>query len=131
MYLNTVPSGPPQDLEGTALSANGIEIAWTAPKPEDQNGILKNYFITVTEAETGTIIEFENDPIELFLIVNSLHPYYTYQCSVVAATVVGAGPAMEVTVVTHEQGTITSILVLIRIKGMLHIVISFGLVSII
>ncbi len=102
-----MPSGPPQRLEGRDLGAYTIELTWEPPKPEDQNGVITSYSVTIVEAETANVLELEIAQTQPVLVVHSLHPYYTYQCSVAAATTIGIGPTAEVTVVTDEQGEIT------------------------
>ena len=44
------------------------------------------------------------------LIVNFLHPYYTYQCSISAETI-GPGPAENISVTTHQGGEYTIIVI--------------------
>ena len=48
---------------------------------------------------------FREGGMDYFLIVNSLHPYYTYQCNISAETI-GPGPAANVSITTHQEGII-------------------------
>ena len=98
-----VPSGPPQELTGVPLGATSIQITWQPPLPEEQNGIIREYRITVTGVENGQILDYRKDGSDSVLIVSSLHPYYNYQCSVSAVTL-GDGPAAYVVVTTDERG---------------------------
>ena len=41
--------------------------------------------------------------MDSLLIVNFLHPYYTYQCNISAETI-GPGPAANVNVTTRQEG---------------------------
>ena len=44
------------------------------------------------EVETGVILTFTSLPTSGIYIINSLHPFYVYNCSVAAYTV-GLGPS--------------------------------------
>ena len=99
----SVPAGPPQEVTGEAVSSTGIRLTWAPPLPEAQNGIVQQYIINITEAETGELLNFLTDGMDQLLIVNSLHPYYTYIC-VIAAYTVGVGPGAYVEVTTDEEG---------------------------
>ena len=61
------------------------------------------YDIRVTEVETLLEANFTSSATSLTL--QSLHPAYTYQCTVAANTVVGQGPFSAVFAVTvNEDG---------------------------
>ena len=98
-----VPSGPPTNVRGVAISSTSIRLTWEPPQPEDQNGIIQGYNITITEVVTGRMMYFREGGMNFILIVNSLHPYYTYQCSISAENI-GAGPATNVSVTTQQGG---------------------------
>ena len=98
-----VPSGPPTNVQGIAISSTSIRLTWEPPRPEDQNGVIQAYEITITEVQTGRIMYFQEGGMDFLLIVNSLHPYYTYQCSISAETI-GSGPAANVSITTHQEG---------------------------
>ena len=98
-----VPSGPPTNVQGVAISSTSIRLTWKPPQPEDQNGIIQGYNITITEVATGRMMYFWEGGMNFILIVNSLHPYYTYQCSISAENI-GPGPAANVSVTTHQGG---------------------------
>lgn len=69
-----------------------------------RNGIITGYTIRVLEVVTNAVFSFNLTNHTDFL-VDSLHPFYDYQCSVAAVTVVGVGPLSEpVTVRTNESG---------------------------
>jgi len=100
-----VPSGTPTNVRVVAISSSSIRLTWEPPRPEDQNGVILAYNITITEAETGRVTYFQKEGTESLLIVNFLHPYYTYQCSISAETV-GPGPPAFASVTTHQEGKI-------------------------
>ena len=99
------PASPPENLTVTALSSTSLSLSWLPPPSIDQNGIIQEYRVTITEFETGNVRELTSTATTL--VVPSLHPYYNYEC-VVSAYTVGQGPFTEnVTVQTFEDGTLT------------------------
>ena len=63
-----------------------IALSWSAPLFEDCNGVIRHYIVNVTELETG--YEFGEVTTHMARTYSSLHPYYTYEFSVYAVTVV-------------------------------------------
>ena len=99
--IYTVPSGPPQNLTGIAINSTAIALSWNAPRFENRNGVIRHYIVNVTEHQTGTT--FGTVTTQMAIIFSSLHPYYTYVCTVYAVTI-GAGPGAEpVSVTTMED----------------------------
>ena len=103
-----VPSGTPTNVRVAAISSTSIRLTWEPPQPEDQNGVIQAYNITITEVLTGRMMYFREGGMDSTLIVNFLHPYYTYQCSISAETI-GSGPAENISVITHQGGEYTII----------------------
>ena len=114
--LHAVPTGPPENVQVDAISSTSIKLAWHPPNPPDQNGIIQAYNITLTEAETGRQLNFQEEGTESVLVVNFLHPYYTYQCSISAVTI-GPGPAAYINVTTHQDGKKINRFTILMIAG--------------
>ena len=80
---------------------------WQPPPSEIQNGHIRLYKISVFEVQTDTNYSYtlHNQPSKnSALLVESLHPYYQYMCSVSAFTI-GPGPyTSPLTVWTFEDG---------------------------
>ena len=77
---------------------------WQNPLPEDQNGIIRLYFINITEEETGRQLQLTSSAPHI--LVEFLHPFYTYVCTVAASTV-DIGPySPAFTVITLEAGMV-------------------------
>ena len=63
LYLYTLlciyaaPSGPPQSVSASALDPRIIQINWSQPLPEEQNGIIQSYLVNITVAKTGQRIQ--------------------------------------------------------------------------
>ena len=87
--IHTVPTAAPQRVSGSVITSTSISLSWSPPPLPDQNGQIQ-YSISVYEVATGTLTQYTttNSPIT----IRSLHPYYTYRCSVAAYTTVGKGP---------------------------------------
>ena len=117
IYMHAVPSGTPSNLQGVTISSTSIRLTWDPPEPGDQNGVIQAYNIIITEVVTGSMMYFQEGGMVFILTVNTLHPYYTYQCSISAETI-GAGPAANISVTTHQGGIAT-------IKLQYHIVGNF------
>ena len=82
-------------------------LTWSPPPAEDQNGIIRNYIINITELETGIV--FRHASLSTSILVYSLHPFYRYAVTLAAVTV-GQGPAtVAFTVQTREDGMFASI----------------------
>ena len=59
------------------------------------------------EVETGLILTFRSSPTDRIYVVNNLHPFYRYNCSVAAYTN-GLGPSAHSSVVqTLPEGMIS------------------------
>ena len=107
-YIYAAPSGPPQNVSGHSINSTAIMLSWSAPRFEDQNGAIRHYIINVTELETRT--KFDAITTQTAITFSSLHPYYTYLCTVYAVTI-GAGPgAVPVNVTTMEDSKCSSVL---------------------
>ena len=99
----TVPSGPPQGLTATPSDAWTIVLTWSPPAEEDRNGVIRGYTVNVTAAITGRTWQFETAMTQF--TVQSLHPHYSYNCSVASRTAIGLGPfTYNITVEMPEAG---------------------------
>ena len=87
------PSGPPQGISAVALGSRVIQITWSQPLPEEQNGIIQSYIVNITVAETGH--HFQLTTNQTTITAERLHPFYNYHIFVAAVTV-ATGPSTEV-----------------------------------
>ena len=86
------------------MSSTIITLFWDPPPADAQNGIITQYRINITEVETGRFFTLFSTTTSVN--VTTLHPYYTYNCVIAAATMIGVGPYTSViTVVTLQDGT--------------------------
>ena len=93
----TAPSSPPVMLTFSNITDSSFSLVWQNPLPEDQNGIIRLYFINITEEETGRQLQLTSSAPHI--LVEFLHPFYTYVCTVAASTV-DIGPYSSPFIVT-------------------------------
>ena len=86
------------------VDSSSILLSWHPPEPSGRNGIITGYFVRMFEVDTNNYFVFNRTNHTEFLI-QQLHPYYRYQCSVAAITAIGRGPlSSPVFVQTDEDG---------------------------
>ena len=103
-FFYTAPSGAPENIVATSLTSTSVRLSWNPPPADQQNGIITDYYINMTEIETGVTIQLTiTGATSLF--VDTLHPYYVYNFFISAATVVGQGPYSTLfSIQTPEDG---------------------------
>ena len=84
------PTGPPEEFAAEISNTRTLLLTWQAPEPLNRNGIIIKYVVNITELETGAVFHLVTE--ELNVTVNSLHPFYAYDCIVAAETIIGQGP---------------------------------------
>ena len=103
IFYTTVPSGPPTSVSASAINSTALLASWMPPQRSQQNGIIRQYRINLTESETG-VITYYTVQNSLQTTLTDLHPYYNYQVTVAAITI-GLGPySTEATVQLPEAG---------------------------
>ena len=97
-----VPTSPPQEPHGHAVSSNTIILSWDPPPILERNGIIREYHINLTEEATEIVLTYISlgNSIEVSL----LHPFYSYSW-IVSAVTIDEGPYTEPSwVTTLEDG---------------------------
>ena len=90
------------------MGSTEILLFWNPPPADAQNGIITRYMISITEVETGRLFSLLSATNSLN--VTSLHPYYTYNFTIAAVTIVGDGPyTMSITIVTLQDGRLVCV----------------------
>jgi len=69
------------------LLSRSVEISWTAPVVEQQNGVIRYYNIEAYESTTGNNLTYQTPSSQEHFTLNNLHPYYSYAIRVSAVTV--------------------------------------------
>ena len=103
--MNTVPSSPPENIYGEALSSTSIFIMWDPPIRQHRNGIITGYFINITTLVTREVVQVFT--LDNNYTINFLQPFTVYNLIVAASTSVGIGPfSVVLTIQTLEDGKI-------------------------
>ena len=98
----SAPSASPSYVMANNLSSNSFTLSWQPPPQNTHNGIIIGYDITTLEINSGTT--YTNFTSHTFIVLNFLHPYYQYNCTVGAMTV-SVGPTSDiVTIQTLQAG---------------------------
>ena len=101
----SAPTAPPENFTLQVVGSRAILVSWRLPLFGERNGVIISYTIVLVELTTNTTLIYQREGNHTELIVEELHPYYQYRCSIVAATQVGASPSSDfVTIRTGEDG---------------------------
>jgi len=77
---------------------------WDTIAPENRNGILRHYLVSVLEVETNEMSTYT--AVSTQVNISSLHPYYTYTCNVAAVTN-RVGPFSQfISIITPQEGCV-------------------------
>ena len=87
--ITIAPSSPPTEVSVSTVTPVGFILSWEHPPEVDHNGIIRHFIVNITEENTG--IEFQLVTVSNDAVVNFLHPFYNYSCTVAAVTV-SVGP---------------------------------------
>ena len=79
------------NIAALSVSSTNVQLSWNPPPTDQQNGIITDYYINMTEVETGVTVQLTVTGATS-LLIDALHPYYVYNFFISAATVVGRGP---------------------------------------
>ena len=105
----SVPSAAPTSFSANAISPRTINTTWEPPSPYHLSGIITSYTLTYRGVEGDTslktkILTVLNGSIYITPALTDLEEDTHYEISVRANTSVGAGPWVNLTVHTPEDG---------------------------
>ena len=101
LVYHIVPTGSPRYLTVNITSSFTVTLHWSPPDSHLLNGVIQHYIITLRNSETGQSKLLTSE--KAIFYITSLHPFYTYSCSVVAVTV-GSSPAINISFQMPEDG---------------------------
>ena len=102
LFYTLAPSQPPVNVQIPTINQRQIELVWAPPPMHQQNGIIRRYIVNITSMDGGEeLITYSQATTTL---VQNLHPYTTYVCSVSAETVAPGPFSLPVVVQTPEDG---------------------------
>lgn len=99
--LCAVPRGPPLSVSVNVLNATCAIATWNAPSLTERNGLITHYVVNVSEIDT--FHSLSQLSTQSYLELSSLHPSYTYQIRVAAATALGVGPYSVTNAFTMDE----------------------------
>ena len=102
--LTAAPIGEPTNVTVLFIGPTSIHLSWDHPPEETHYGMIREYKITYTELETGAVFNISTDSERTQLVVESLHPFYTYTFYIIPVTVDVGTNYTEITIRTEEAG---------------------------
>ena len=106
-FNSSAPSGPPTNFSATVIDSRSIFLSWEPPVADQQNGILRHYFISLVSdagAETRNITSSQQS-----LTVTGLRPNTEYSCTVRAGTIRIGPPTAALLRTTFENGMLHTV----------------------
>ena len=89
-------------MQVPVINPRQVELVWAPPPMDQQNGIIRRYIINVTSVDDGVeLIAYSQTTRTL---VQNLHPFTTYFCSVSAETVAPGPFSPPIVIQTPEDG---------------------------
>ena len=86
----------------SAIHSRSAEFAWAPPQMNHRNGIIRRYIVAITTADgLQELVTYSREPATL---VENLHPFKNYSCSVSAETVAPGPFSPAILVQTLEDG---------------------------
>ena len=88
------------------VTNSSFYLVWQNLPAADQNGIIRYYLVNITEEDTGRQFQ-QLMSLANYILVGSLHPFYTYVCSVAASTIDVGLYSPPLTITTLEAGMVS------------------------
>lgn len=102
--IHVAPIGRPTNITAITFDATSIHVYWTHPPEDTHYGVIREYWLNVTELETRTRSRVVVDSAETEVVLPSLHPFYTYHITIVPVTIAEGDNYTEITIRTAEAG---------------------------
>lgn len=107
-HTSIAPSAPPANVTASSLTSSSFFLDWDPPPIEQQNGVIRNYTISVELLGNATAYNITTNDTEYSFM--TLLPFYTYRITVAAVTEPGMGPASAaIDVVLPESGNYSAL----------------------
>lgn len=102
IHYTIVPTAPPSIAAYYVVDSMSLFFSWIAPPVDQQNGMIRHYLLSLTELDTGFMLNHSIAGNNFTF--TSLHPSYTYQVEVAAVTIDSGPFSAPVTLQTLEDG---------------------------
>ena len=105
IIFTTVPGNFPQNVMAVCLSSTIVNVTWEEVPPIDRNGMITTYEVLYEPLETfeQLLSTYITNSTNLFVLLEGLHPFVSYNISVRAYTSVGNGPYSDVVIGTTKE----------------------------
>ena len=91
--LIPAPSSPPTNITVLHTNSTSFTLSWLPPPPEDHNGDIIEYQVTITRLSTLVTTTLITNTTQLLVV--RLVPYNGYEVTMAAFTSEGSGPHTE------------------------------------
>ena len=108
LILFTAPSATPENITITGITSRSISLSWDPPHPDDQNGIIQQYIISINEIITNNAFTVTSTTTSV--LIENLHPFYSYTISLAAETTEVGPFSPMISVDLPEDGKFTYLL---------------------
>jgi len=102
VLIAPAPSEAPSSVTGYAVDSTTISLLWNTIAPENINGILRYYLVSILEKNTGGMMEYIANSTNI--TISSLHPHYIYLCNVAAVTNMIGPSSQNIRINTPQDG---------------------------
>jgi len=96
------PSEAPSNVTGYAVDSTTISLLWNTIAPENINGILRHYLVSILENNTGGMMEYIANSTNI--TISNLHSHYIYLCNVAAVTNMIGPSSQNIRINTPQDG---------------------------
>lgn len=103
------PSNSPIQVRFASVTSSSFSLYWDPPPYNDRNGIINYYLVRLLENETGILSVHTSNAT--FLHLSSLHPAYTYYCSIAAFTIALGPFSIEFNITMNEDGNTINVFI--------------------
>ena len=79
------PTGLPTRLQATTINATAVNLSWQAPPPDETNGVLRMYTVTLQQPTSGQTLVYNTTSTAI--TVGSLTPCTHYLWNVIPYTI--------------------------------------------
>ena len=90
-----------------STSSTSINISWSPPPEQDQNGVITAYDITYVTSGRNVMMNSTSGST-LSIELSELAKFSEYSISVAASTSIGGGPSVSITVTTDTDGELNA-----------------------
>lgn len=90
--LCVVPSGPPTGIKENIINSTTVQILWSPPVEDKQNGRITFYSVALSGNESNRLIQYNIISNSTLMDLPPLRPFSEYNVTIAASTAVGIGP---------------------------------------